>query len=260
MNATSAIAGCVIRDALRTRLTYLLLAFGLAILLFGVVASQLTMGWPVRLIADTCLTTIAFVASVLAIALGSSVIPKELQRRTIQTIAAKPVQRDTILIGSFVGAFGTIVMIVASMAVLSMLLLAAFSHTGGIHYPLVDYSLTVALIVLRSLVVLSVGVAVSTVAGTPVSAMVATAFAIGGYFSATTRDLLSLDGDPLQSAIGSAIYYVLPDSTALDGLERLIYGEPLLSAATGGAAIYAIAYSVCVLALGCLAFRKRDLI
>lgn len=85
MNATGAIAGCVIRDALRARLTYLLLAFGLALLLFGVVASQLTIGWPVRLIADTCLTTMAFVASVLAIALGSSLIPKELQRRTIQT-------------------------------------------------------------------------------------------------------------------------------------------------------------------------------
>jgi ABC-type transport system involved in multi-copper enzyme maturation permease subunit len=109
MNATFAIAGATFGEAVRKRILMVILLVALLIILISPAFEPFAGGRGARpLILGFGFGVVQLAGTFIAIILCTSMIPTEIERRTIYTILSKPVQRYQFILGKFIGAVGTL--------------------------------------------------------------------------------------------------------------------------------------------------------
>jgi ABC-type transport system involved in multi-copper enzyme maturation permease subunit len=110
-----AIAINTFREAVRDRVLYGVLAFATAVLLFTLALAQLSLDQEKRVVMDVGLASISLFSVVVAIFLGSSLLSKEIERKTLYVILPKPIHRWEFLVGKYAGITLTGVVFIAMM-------------------------------------------------------------------------------------------------------------------------------------------------
>ena len=91
-----AIAGNTAREAIRSRVLYVLLFFALALIGSGVLLSTLSYVERDRIFQDVALAAIRVFGVAIAIFVGIGLVHREVDRRTVFTILSKPIARGEI--------------------------------------------------------------------------------------------------------------------------------------------------------------------
>lgn len=91
------------REAVRDRVLYGVLGFACAVLLFTLALAKLSLNQERRVVLDVGLASISFFAVLVAIFLGSSLLYKEIERKTLYVILPKPIRRYEFLLGKYLG-------------------------------------------------------------------------------------------------------------------------------------------------------------
>jgi ABC-type transport system involved in multi-copper enzyme maturation permease subunit len=115
-----AIAINTFREAVRDRVLHGVLGFGCAVLFFTLALAQLALTEESRLVQDVGLASISLFSVMVAIFLGSSLLYKEIERKTLYVILPKPIRRTEFLIGKYVGICLTAFVFVALMGALQL--------------------------------------------------------------------------------------------------------------------------------------------
>jgi len=110
-----AIAINTFREAVRDRILYAVLAFGLALLVFTLALAELSLDQQRRIVVDIGLALISLFAVVIAVFLGSSLLYKEIDRKTLYVILPKPIARHEFLVGKYFGIAITAIVFIALM-------------------------------------------------------------------------------------------------------------------------------------------------
>src|SRR4051794_22726014 len=117
INRVSAIAFNTFREAVRDRVLYNLVFFAIlmvgAALLFG----QISVGIHLIVLINLGLTAISLFGIVIAIFIGIGLVSKEIEKRTLYTVLARPVRRWEFIVGKFFGLAGTLIVNSVCMAV-----------------------------------------------------------------------------------------------------------------------------------------------
>ena len=87
----SAIALNTFREAVRDRILYSILAFALLLIGASAILASLSIGQEGRIIKDLGLASSSLFGAFIAIFLGIGLVFKEIERRTIYVIIAKPI-------------------------------------------------------------------------------------------------------------------------------------------------------------------------
>ena len=124
------IARNTFRETVRDRVLDNLVFFVLLITAAAVFLGELTAGNEARVIVNLGLTAVLFFGTFIAIFVGVSLVSKEIERRTVFAIFAKPVTRAEFLVGKYLGLCLTLLVNVAVMAVGIGL---ALLYVGGSH-------------------------------------------------------------------------------------------------------------------------------
>ncbi len=120
MSRIYAIAINTFREAVRDRVLYGVLGLAFAVLLFTLALAQLSLREQERVVADVGLASISFFSVVVAVFLGSSLLYKEIERKTLYVILPKPVARAEFLLGKYAGILFTATVFVALMGALQL--------------------------------------------------------------------------------------------------------------------------------------------
>ncbi|MDQ3032610.1 MAG: ABC transporter permease subunit [Myxococcota bacterium] len=120
MGRVWAIAINTFREAVRDRVLYGVLGFAIAVLLFTLAIAQLSLDQEERVVHDLGLAAISFFSVVVAVFLGSSLLYKEIERKTLYVILPKPIRRHEFLIGKYLGITITAVVFVAIMGAIQL--------------------------------------------------------------------------------------------------------------------------------------------
>ena len=104
-----AIAINTFKEAIRDKILYNLLFFALLMIGASLLLATLTVGEQSKIIIDIGLASINIFGVLIAVFLGIGLISKEIEKRTIYNIIAKPVPRYQFLIGKYIGLLLTIV-------------------------------------------------------------------------------------------------------------------------------------------------------
>ncbi len=98
-----AIALNTFREAVRDRVLYGVIAFATAVLAFTLALAELSLDQQMRVVTDLGLASISLFSVLVAIFLGSSLLYKEIERKTLYVILPKPIERYEFLLGKYFG-------------------------------------------------------------------------------------------------------------------------------------------------------------
>ena len=123
----AAIALNTYREAVRARLLLGVLALGLAMCMYSVVAAAQSLHQELRVVADVGSAALSLCGVVAAIVLGSTSLYRELELKTIFPILSRPIRRWEYLVGKYFGTVLTVSVFIGIEAstVLSLLSLEA---------------------------------------------------------------------------------------------------------------------------------------
>ncbi len=136
-----AIAINTFREAVRDKVLYGVLAFACSVLLFTLALAELSLNQQRRVVLDVGLASISLFAVVIAIFLGSSLLYKEIERKTLYVILPKPIRRHEFLLGKYVGIAVTALVFIAIMGTIQLLIAAV--QAGAAEWMLLALPLAV---------------------------------------------------------------------------------------------------------------------
>jgi Cu-processing system permease protein len=247
-----AVAAVTVREALRRKVQVNLLLFALLLVVVSLVLSSLTVGENHRIASDLGLTAMEVMGSLIAVFLGASLVAGDVERRVLYPVIAKPISRAQYLLGRYAGLAATLLVNLAVMgATLALMLVVDAGSLRPLDLALLS---AYAMMAVHFLVVAAIAILFSSFTSTTLAAIFALAVTVAGRLSGDLRTLWSGEG----AALGRALWYVLPNLSALSLNESVVYRTPP-PAVAWLAVLYALLYAGGALALAAAIFERRDL-
>jgi Cu-processing system permease protein len=253
LSATLAIAGNTWRDAIRSKVLYVLLFF--ALLLIGTSAALSTLSYVERdrILQDVSFGAIRFFGAAIAIFVGVGLVHREVDQRTIFTILSKPVERSAFIAGKYLGLVATLWVLLAIMAAwfVGMSLASAAPLDAG-------HATALGLIALEFAVV----VAFATMFSSFATPFLAGCYSLGIYLVGhLTRDLYAI-GQTSSSGVTQTLTLwvkrVMPDLEAFNRTIDAVHGLPILPQEALWAAAMGVAWVLGCLLVAVMTFERRD--
>jgi ABC-type transport system involved in multi-copper enzyme maturation permease subunit len=253
MSRLLAVAANTFRETVRERVLYNLVFFALAMTLSGLLLSQLSIRQDEKIIKDIGLAAMDLFGTLIAVFIGVGLVSKEIERRSLYPLLAKPLSRDELFLGKFAGLAFTVLV---NLAVMTAGLYLTLVLTGGAADPRLLGA--VYPIFLGLLLVIAIAMLFSTVSS---SAALASVFTVGvvvaGRFTDVVRNMREVAPRVPAWAV-DLLYAVLPNFRNFDFKDRVAYGDPVSTDVLAWVTAYGLAYVGAVLALGLASFRSRD--
>jgi ABC-type transport system involved in multi-copper enzyme maturation permease subunit len=140
-----AIALNTYREAVRDRVLFGVLVLAAGVLALTLALGELSLDQQMRVVTDMGLASISLFAVVVAIFLGSSLLYKEIERKTLYVILPKPIARFEFLLGKYFGIVATCAVFIAIMGALQLLVTAIQAEASTVLIVVVAAVLVVAL-------------------------------------------------------------------------------------------------------------------
>lgn len=281
-----AIARTTLGDALRKKIlqVFIVVAIGLIILSLSFsqtlsFSSQRGASVDFMLLKSFGLGMMSLAGIFISLIVGVSLIPQEIERRTIYTILAKPVKRYEFITGKFLGALMTLGVASGLMGITFIITLVvkaigaqqivsptvgAMQGSGAEKVALFDWNMVwgVILVYLQFMVLSSVVLLFSLIFTQTVNFFMGAAVYAIGFMSTVVDTLGNAQGaSPVLKVIFKTIRYVLPQFDQFNIPNQLLH--PVTQVASMGhytlmMTLYGVVYSLITLVVAILIFERKE--
>lgn len=278
------IAKTTVGDAMRRKVLQVFLVIAVALIIMSLSFSQnLSFSGKegsavdLMLIKSFGLGLMAIAGSLMAIVMGVSLIPLEIERKTIYTILSKPVKRYEFIIGKFLGAIMTLGLNILLMGIVFVIAVtmkakgvqvAASAASGlkegaaGVQIFDVNTLLGVVMIFLQFMVLSAVVMMFSTFLTQTVNFFVGAGVYILGVMSTVIQTLASShDSGKAAQLLYKAIHTIVPNFDKFNVTNTLLHPETTINSLpryTLEVAMYAIVYTLIMAIIAVLVFEKKE--
>ena len=250
------IASNTFREAVRDRVLYNLILFALLMAGASVLVGQISIDIERQVVINLGLTAVSLFGVVIAIFIGIGLVSKEIEKRTLYTVLARPVRRWEFIVGKFCGLVVTLVVntVLMSIGVFLALLYVAHGLERG------DLSVVVALyfIILQFIVVTALALLFSSFSSPLLSAVLAFALFVVGTFAEDLRGFAAMSHGATR--VGATIAaYLMPNFAALNVIGQAAHAQPIPGNLILSNTMYALLYALAAIAGAVLIFERRNL-
>jgi ABC-type transport system involved in multi-copper enzyme maturation permease subunit len=247
-----AVAANTFRETVRERVLYNLVFFAMLMTLAGLLLGQLSIRQDEKILKDIGLASIDLFGTIIALFIGVGLVSKEIERRSLYPLLAKPLTREELFLGKFAGLAFTLLVNVSVM-------------TLGVYATLLATRRPVSLALLEGvfplylgfLVIVALAMLFSTVTSSTLSAVGTLGLVLAGRYSDVIRNLRDVAPDTPDWMV-RALYYLIPNFRNFDFKTQVAYGEAVPLDVLGWVTLYAAVYLAVLLGLGTAIFRSRD--
>jgi ABC-type transport system involved in cytochrome c biogenesis permease component len=281
----SAIAAVTWTELVRLKVFYFLFIFALLVIGNSFFLARFSFEEEFQMLKDIALGAMSIFSSLIAILATATLLPKDIEDRTIYTILAKPVSRTEYLLGKLGGVLLLVTLAVAMMgavfAVVLLLRTQALLHTAEMEMSgLPAAELQAALdkiraaghdpnLVAGSVVILvkawllaALTMFISTFATSTIFTTI-TAFAVYfiGHLQATARDywLAANESGFLTKALLAAVALIFPDLQAFNLVDSIVTGAQIPAALFWKTLALGAGYIAVYTALAAAVFHHKEL-
>lgn len=251
-----AVASNVFRETIRDRILYVIVFFALLLLLGARLLPDLSAGAEIKIILDLGLGVISLFGLVIAVFLGTSLLNKEIDKRTIFVLLAKPLGRAEFIVGKHLGLAAVLALLLGLMS------LCFFGVVWAQRVPMGDIAGPLVLSVVFAYLELLLIIAAALFFGSFASSVMASIFTFSLYLVGHfTQDLLKLGliaRNPSVEQITRVLYMVLPDLERLNLRNGAVYGQIPAGAELILSAGYGLLYTGLLLGLAVAIFGRRE--
>lgn len=266
MNAVLLIGVNVFRESVRDKVLYNLVLFAILLIGSSYLIGQLTAGQDVKIIKDLGLAATSVFGLFIAIFIGIGLVSKEVEKRSIYSLLAKPVHRYHIVIGKYFGLVLTLAMNIAVMALALYLVLAymAWGVSPQVQSvwdtPARDPALlkAILLIFVELTLVTAMALFFSTFSTPILSAAFTFSLFIAGHLSGDLRNFGQVVDSPVVATVTRSLYWVLPNLAQFDVKMQTVHAQPVPLRYMALTMTYAGLYIGMLLAAATFIFSRRD--
>lgn len=241
------------RENLRDRILYNLLLFAVLLMGASLLLADLSIMEHYKIMTDMGLAAINLVGVIIAIFVGIGLVSKEIERRTIYTIIARPISRAQFIVGKYFGLVTTLTVNVVVMLAVYLVTLWAFH--APIHWALVQ---AVQLIVVELMLVTAVALFFSTFSSATLSAILTIGVYIIGHLTTDLRGIVQNSRSDAIKAAVNAVYYLCPNLDILNMKGQAAMGIAMSLSFQALATAYGLLYAGMLIVGACLIFQRRD--
>lgn len=252
-----AIAENTFKEAIRDKILYSLILFALLMIGSSLILGMISINIETKVTLDVGLSAMSAIGAVIAIFIGINLVHKEVDKKTLYSILAKPVERTQFILGKFFGlAFTLLVNLLIMVAGLVAVLVYLRHGFSGVHGSLFAAAF---LIFLQLLLITGIALVFSSFSTPALSAMFTLALYFIGQFNADIKHFGVMSKNGLLKGVTACLYYLLPNFGNFNVIAGASHGKPI----AGALLLNDVAYSAVVLAIllsaSALIFSRRDL-
>jgi len=250
------IARNVFLEVIRDRILYVVGVFGIIMVMAITLLPEVAAGTEDKLIVDTGLAAINVLSLFVVVFIGTGLINKEIEKKTVLVLIAKPVSRAEFILGKHLGLSLVMLVLIGSLTAL-MLGLLSFSE---IPYQLGLMLLATLFMFLEMVLLIAAAMMFGVITSTVLATLMTLAiFAVGHE----TRNILALDKIAESenfSRIAEGLFLVLPDLERLNLKNEIANG--FVAPPSGGGllenAAYGLIYTALLLTVTVAVFERRQ--
>lgn len=253
MYSIGVIALNTFRENLRDKILYNLLLFAGLLIAASLLLSTLSLGEEEKIIKDMGLAAINLIGVIIAVFVGIGLVSKEIERRTIYTIMARPISRAQFLVGKYLGLILTLSV---NLCVMSFVfLLTLWWSRAPVHVSLLQ---AVELILVELLVVTALALFFSTFSSVMVSASLTIGFYVIGHLTPDLKGVAEKSQSEYAKLLLTGIYYLCPNLEMLNIKGQAAVGASVPLDYQSLATVYGLFYASLLVAGACVIFQRRD--
>lgn len=250
------IATNVFKEVIRDRILYLVAVYAVLLLAAAALLPEVAAGAQDKITLDLGLAGIHLLGFIVTVFVGTGLINKEIEKRTVLVLIAKPISRLEFVLGKHLGLSAVLTILMVSLTAI---------YFGILAVSQIPFSFASTLIaVLFTLVEMALLTAVAMLFGVFTSSLVATLLTIAVYLIGhLSQDLVALgqlsENESLQR-FANGMYLFLPDLERLNLRNEAIYGLNLFPSVLELAShlLYGFFYIAVLLTLAVLIFSRRQ--
>jgi ABC-type transport system involved in multi-copper enzyme maturation permease subunit len=253
MSRIAAVAFNTFRETVRERVLYNLVFFAILMTLSGLLLQELSIRQDLKIIKDIGLASMDLFGTLIAIFIGVGLVNKEIERRSLYPLLAKPLGRGEFFVGKFLGLSFTLLVNICVMTAGLWLTLAATRQAPEMDLLKAIYPIYLALVLVVALALLF-----STLTSPALAAVCTVGVVLAGRFSDVIKNMRDV-APGVPSWLPTGLYYLLPNFRTFDLKDPVVYGDPIPAQTLLWISAYAATYAAVLILLGLGAFRRRDL-
>src|SRR5271154_4039081 len=257
----SAIPGIVavntFREAVRDRVLYNLIFFALLMIGAAVLVGSISIGIERDVIVNLGLSAISLFDIIMAIFIGVGLVYKEIEKRTLYSLLAKPVQRWHFLVGKFGGLVLTLLvntmLMTVGLAAALFYVARKFERSDGIIIVAIYF------ILLELALITSLALFFSCFSSPMLSTLYTLGIYVAGVFAPGILGISQFTPNPVLAAIARFVYYVLPNFHDFNVIASAAHGDAVPLTLIWHNTLYAFLYVILLLISASAVFSGRNL-
>jgi Cu-processing system permease protein len=254
MNRICAIATNVFREVMRDRILYLIAFYAGAIFLANYLLPEVAAATEKKILLDLTLAAMPVIGLIVAIFVGTNLVNKEIEKRTVFVLIAKPVSRAEFVIGKHFGLSAVLAVLITAMSAIAIAIL----FIAKVSFSLPNLLISSGFLFLQLSLISAIAILFSVFT----SSLLAMMFTFGIYLMGQlSQDIVKFGKLTKNSSIESAtqaLYMVLPDLARLDLKNQAVYNLIPPPQILLGNLVYALLYITFALAVASLIFSRRE--
>lgn len=250
------IAQNVFLEVIRDRILYLIGFFAIILIAISLLLPQISANTQDKMLLDVGMAGIAIAGLLAAVFVGTGLVNKEIEKRTVFVLIAKPISRVEFIVGKHLGLTAVLAVLITAMTLI---------YFGVLSFNQVSYPAgSLAIASFYTLLELSLITAIAILFGVFTSSLLSTiltfAMYLMGHLSPDLVKLAKLADNPSLQQLTENMYLVLPDLSRLNLRNAAVYGSELMPSPPEllNSGMYAIAYIVLLLTIANLIFSRRQ--
>lgn len=240
------------RETVRDKLLYSLIGFAALVIGGSLLAGSVSLGQDVRVIQNFSLTAMVIFLLIITIFIGTQLVYREVERKTIYLTLTKPISRDIFYLGKFIGLALTIAVSSAIMGAIFIGVLYLKTKTFSPSAVAAIGALT-----LEAWLLTALGLLFSSFTSPIASAVYTFCLFLIGHASATIWTIAQ-KGSSFVRAVLEFVYYVFPNLEKFNLRNDVVFNLVPDGAQIGSITLYFVGYTAVLLLLGLAAFRKDE--
>ncbi|MCC7009335.1 MAG: ABC transporter permease [Acidobacteria bacterium] len=264
------VAWHVFKESVRDRVLYGIGAFALLLVIASIAIAQLSAGEDVKIIKDLGLSTLELAGALMSVFIGVGLVAREIDRRSIFSLLAKPLPRWEFVTGKYIGLVATIAVNLAAMTAALYLVLGYLDWQAlpverrAWDAPAMDpwLLLAVGMILLELALLTAVALFFSSFSS---NALLSVAFTVGvfvtGLYSADLRGFGDVvDVSPAVAWLVGLVGWAVPAFSAFDVKASVVHGLVLPNGFVAFTVAYAILYAAGLVGAAVAVFGRREFV
>jgi ABC-type transport system involved in multi-copper enzyme maturation permease subunit len=253
-----AIAKNTFKEAVRSKILYSLIFFAIVMMGISLVLDQVTVGQRSKIVMDFGLASINLFGVLIAIVVGIGLVYKEIEKRTIYPLLAKPVRRSEFLIGKYFGILLTLGVEVVLMSFFLFLLMTVYGLSTDSQSFDLRLLAAIFLIFLEMAVIAAVAILFSSFSTPFLSGMFTLAIYVIGHLTEDLKRLGALSGNLALERLTAFFYYLLPNLESFNIKGEVVYQLPVETGRVLLGLLYGLIYIGILMFFSSMLFQRRD--